>query len=346
MAVYQRGKNYYIDFTFKGQRVRESIGPSKKNAQKVIDKKKTEIVENKYLDIRKDPDPVTFHEFAKEYLEWAKVNHKTSSRPQDLSKMRILDKTFGEKNIHEITAWEIEKWKVKRKKEVSAGTVNRELALLKHFFSMAVEWKRLKESPARGVKLFKGETKRLRYLLPGNVQMLIASCPEYLKPIVTVAVHTGMRRGEILGLPWDRVDQGAGRITLTDTKNSEGRIVPMDETVRTIFANLERKGELVFPVTVGVLKKDYGEALKKARIEDFTFHDLRHTFASNLAMAGIELNDIRDLLGHKSIAMTLRYAHLSPAHKSKAVTILDTVLTQIPPQGKVEEAKVLEFKRK
>ena len=71
MAIYQRGNNWYIDFTSKGQRIRESIGSSKKNAQKVIDKRKTEIVENKYLDIRKDPDPVKFHDFAKEYLKWS-----------------------------------------------------------------------------------------------------------------------------------------------------------------------------------------------------------------------------------------------------------------------------------
>lgn len=345
MAVYQRGNNWYIDFTFKGQRVRESIGPSKKDAQKVIDKKKTEIVENKYLDIRKDPDPIKFHDFAKEYLQWAKENHKPSSRANDMSKMRILDKTFGEKNIHEITAWDVEKWKLKRKKEASAGTVNRELAQLKHVFSKAVEWKRLKENPAKGVKLFKGITNRLRYLLPWEVQTLIANSPDYLKPIVTITVNTGMRRGEILGLTWDRVDVEAGRITLTDTKNSEGRTIFMNETVKTIFNEVGRRGDIVFPVTVGMMKKDYDEAVKKAGIEDFTFHDLRHTFASNLAMQGVELNDIRELLGHKSIAMTLRYAHLSPAHKSKALTILDKIWSQNPPQETVEDAKVMEFKR-
>ena len=355
MAIYQRGDNWYVDFRFKGQRIRESIGPSRKGAEKVIAKKKAEIAENKFLVIRKDPDPITFHEFAKDYLEWERVNYKPSSRPQDLSKMsrpqdlskmRMLDKTFGEKNIHEITAWEIERWKVKRKKEVSAGTVNRELALLKSMLSKAVEWKRLKESPAKGVKLFKGATNRLRYLLPGEVQTLIVNCPEYLKDIVTVAVNTGMRRGEMLGLTWPRVDLGGGKITLTDTKNSEGRVVFMNETVKATLNGLERKSDFVFPVTVGIMKKDYDEAVEKAKIDNFTFHDLRHTIASDLAMAGVELNDIRDLLGHKSITMTLRYAHLSPAHKSRAVTILDRVWTQIPPQEKAEDAKILEFKRK
>ena len=94
------------------------------------------------------------------------------------------------------------------------------------------------------------------------------------------------------------------------------------------------------------MKKKYAKALKESRIDNFTFHDLRHTFASNLAIAGIELNDIRDLLGHKSITMTLRYAHLSPGHKSKTVTILDKVLAQITPQEKSEDTKILEFNMK
>jgi integrase len=346
MSVYKRGDNWYVDFVFKGQRIRESIGPSRKGAEKVIAKKKAEIAENKYLDVRKDPAPVKFHDFAKEFLEWAMDNHKPASRPHDVSKMRILDKTFGDKNIHEITDWEIEKWKLKRKKEVSSSTVNRELGQLKSVFSKAVEWKKLTENPAKEVKLFKGSVKRLRYLMPEEVQRLIESCPEYLKPIVIVAVHTGMRRGEILGLRWNRVDLEKGKISLTDTKNSEDRVVFMNETVKATLDGLGRREGLIFDVGVNLMKKDYDEALEKAGIEDFTFHDLRHTFASNLAMAGVDLNDIRELLGHKNIAMTLRYAHLSPAHKSRAVTILDSLLTQNPPQEKEEISKVLEFKRK
>src|SRR5512139_1790525 len=107
MAIYQRGDNWYVDFTFKGQRVRESIGPSRKDAEKVIAKKKTEIIENKYLDIRKEPDPVKFHDFAKEYVQWAKVNKKPSSCARDLSIMRTLDKEFEGKTIQEITTWDI-----------------------------------------------------------------------------------------------------------------------------------------------------------------------------------------------------------------------------------------------
>jgi hypothetical protein len=162
MAVYQRGKNWYIDFVFKGQRIRGSIGPSRKDAAKVIAKKKTEIVEGKYLDIRKEPEPIKFHDYAKEYLQWAKENKKKSTYTRDVYIMRRFDDEFKGKTIQDITTWQIEKWKSNRKAQgLKAASVNRELCVLKHMFSMAVKWKKLKENPARDVKRFKGEVKRV-----------------------------------------------------------------------------------------------------------------------------------------------------------------------------------------
>ncbi len=392
MSIYQRGENWYIDFTFKGQRVRESIGPSRKGAEKVIAKKKTEIAENKFLDIRRDPDPVKFHEFAKEYLQWAKANKKPSSWDREISTMRRLDKEFGEKMLQEITTWQIEKWKAKRKEAVKRpdavigsfkiqgedgidkenwcvefasprgrkgrktfekseeaeayhkkiqtpvrpATVNRELSLLKHMFSKAIEWGKCKENPAKKVKKLKGEVKRVRFLMPDEVQTLLSNCADYLKPIVTLAVHTGMRKGELLGLKWEQVNFEQGIITLHDTKNSERRDIPMDETVKTTLKEVERKGDHVFCDGEGEsfvrLQRSVEAALKKSGIEDFRFHDLRHTFASNLVMAGEDLNTVRELLGHKDLTMTLRYAHLSPNHKTKAINVLDRVMSQNPPQ--------------
>ena len=249
MSIYLRGKNWYIDFTFKGQRIRESIGPSRKGAEKVIAKKKAEIAENKFLDVRKDPDPITFHEFGKEYLQWARANKKPSSHDRELSTMRRLDMVFGNKAIQEITPWQIEQWKAKRKEAIKRpdaviasykkhgkdgiekeiwfvefasprgakgkrsfttreeaegylkriqtpirpATLNRELSLLKHMFSKAIEWGKCKESPAKKVKKLKGEGKRVRFLMPGEVQILLSNCTDYLPTLVTVAVHTGGR---------------------------------------------------------------------------------------------------------------------------------------------------------
>jgi integrase len=343
MGVYQRGDNYYIDFTFKGQRIRESIGPSRKGAEKVIAKKKAEIAENKYLDIRKDPDPVTFHEFAKEYLKWAKTNKKASTYSRDISIMRGLDKEFEGKNIQDVTSWLIEKWKSKRSDKFKPGSVNRELALLKHVFSKALEWKRIKENPAQKVKRLKGAARRVRYLMPDEIQTLLSNCEGLLrgllKPMVTVALHTGARKRELQGLEWSNVNFDLGFISLLDTKNGERRDIPMNETVRATLKAMEQRGRLVFSNRNGnqidscALYLAFYEALKKSKIEDFKFHDLRHTFASNLVMAGVELNDVRELLGRKKMDMTLRYAHLSPKHKRKVVNILDGVMSQNPPQA-------------
>lgn len=349
MAIYQRGNNWYIDFTFKGQRIRESIGPSKKNAQKVIDKRKTEVVENKYLDIRKEPVPVTFHEFAKQYLEWAKSNKKGSTYSRDVSIMRHLDKEFEGKNIQDITTWHIEKWKAKRAERLKAGSVNRELALVKHLLLKATEWKDknkipfLKENPAKRVKCLKGVAKRVRYLMPDEIRILLSNCDDLLdgllKPLVTVALHTGARKGELQKLKWPQVDNELGLISFLDTKSGERRDISMNETVKTTLKALERTSEFVFPSRKGKaicsaqIHRAFAEALKKSKIEDFHFHDLRHTFASNLVMQeGVELNDVRELLGHKKMDMTLRYAHLSPKHKGKMVNILDRVMSQNSPQ--------------
>ena len=342
MSVYLRGENWYIDFVFKRKRVRESIGPSRKDAEKVIAKKKTEIVENKYLDIRKEPEPIRFHDFAKDYLQWSKANKKSSTHKREVSFMRQLEREFEKGTIQEITTWQIEKWKIRRKGEIKPASVNRELGLLKSMFSKAIEWGKIKESPAKKVKFLKVNNNRLRYLMPEEIQNLLSNCAEHLKPIVTVAVHTGMRKGELLSLKWDQVNFEQGVITLLETKNNERRDIPTDDTVKTTLNQLERKGPYVFCGNDGLpfkyVDESFTAAVRRSGIEDFHFHDLRHTFASNLVMQeGVELNDVRELLGHKNISMTLRYAHLSPKHKTRVVNLLDRVLSQNPPQS--EEAK-------
>ena len=340
MSVYKRGENWYIDFTFKGQRIRKSIGPSRKGAEAVIAKKKAEIAENKFLDVRKEPDPVKFHEFAKEYLQWGKANKKESTYDGDILRMRHLDEEFEEKAIQEITTWDIEKWKAKRKEKVQAVTVNRELALIKHLFSRAVEWGKIKESPAKKVKFLKlkGSDRRVKFLMPDEVQMLISNCSDSIKPVVIVALNTGLRRSELLGLRWEQVDFEWGIITIIDSKNSDRRDIPMNKTVKDNLKEMERIGPNVFDgITPSIIKYGFNNVRIKAGRPDIRFHDLRHCFASGLVMEGIDLNTVRELLGHRDLKMTLRYAHLAPSHRTKAVNVLDMAWSQNPPQG--EEVK-------
>jgi integrase len=347
MAIYQRGKNWYIDFTFHGQRIREMIGPSRKGAEKVIAKRKTEIIENKFLDIRKEPDPVKFHDFAKEYLQWDKANKKPSTYSRDLYTMRIFDKEFEGKNIQELTTWQIEKYKTKRKEKFNCATVNRELAVLKHMFTKAIEWGKLKENPAKKVKLLKGAVNRVRYLMPEEYQLLLSNCEDFLKPIVTLAVHTGMRRGELLGLQWDQVNIEQGIITILDTKNHERKDIPINETVKETIKGMKKDGDFIFPGKNGKpfspmkLHFSFHRAMEASNITDFRFHDLRHTFASNLVMAGVKIEKVQKLMGHKLLTMTQKYSHLAPGYLSESVKVLDRVMSQNPPQvGKVIQLSV------
>jgi integrase len=253
--------------------------------------------------------------------------------------MRIFEKEFGGKNIQDITTWQIEKYKTERKKQFKPASVNRELALLKHMLPKAVEWKKLKENPAnKSVKFFKGAVNRVRFLMPDEIQILLTNCDGFLKPIVTVALHTGMRRGEILNLKWEQVNFEQGIITILDTKNSERKDIPMDETVKATLQGLDRRGEFVFrnkagmPFNTMIIHYSFHSALDRSGITDFRFHDLRHTFASNLVMAGVKIEKVQKLMGHKMIAMTQRYAHLAPGYLAESIKVLDKVMAQFPPQ--------------
>jgi len=170
----------------------------------------------------------------------------------------------------------------------------------------------------------------VRYLHPGELKALLAACPEWLRPVVGFAVSTGMRRGEILALRWLDVDRIGERLLLPQTKNGESRIVYLNalalqvldartgvtsKTIDHVFGNLT--GEQV--------SMAFKRAASAANIEDFRFHDLRHTAASWLRMKGADIHTVAQLLGHKDLRMAARYQHLSPVFLADAVRKLDDV---------------------
>jgi integrase len=130
-----------------------------------------------------------------------------------------------------------------------------------------------------------------------------------------------------------------GIISILSTKNNERRDIPMNDTLKAALAEIERKGPCMFcngdSETFANVRRSFETALRKSKIEDFRFHDLRHTFASTPVIEGKELNTVRELLGHKDLTMTLRYAHLAPDYKKKAVAKLDRIMLLNPPYQKV-----------
>jgi integrase len=177
----------------------------------------------------------------------------------------------------------------------------------------------------KDVKLYKENNERVRFLTQKESTKLISCCAEHLKPIVIFALNTGLRRGEIFDLKWQNVDLSNRIVSVVDTKNGDTRRIPMNDVVHKLLSKLKSNitSAYVFPNAKGgrytSLKRSFSTALKLAGIEDFTFHDLRHSFASNLIMAGADLVTVKELLGHRSLRMTSRYLHLSQSHKLNAV---------------------------
>jgi integrase len=163
---------------------------------------------------------------------------------------------------------------------------------------------------------------------------LIESADSHLKPIVALALNTGMRKAEILSLTRDKVDFKHGFILLDRTKNGERREIPLNGTAKQLLQAQIKTLHLQYffyePQTEKPykdIKRSFSTACRRAGIKDFHFHDLRHTFASHLVMAGVDITTVKELLGHKALTMTLRYAHLAPSHMVKAVDILETALS-------------------
>jgi integrase len=320
MAILQKGKDWYIDYYYQGRRKREKIGPSRRLAEAVLAKRKLEIAENRYLDVRRK-NQVSFKELASLYLEYSRANKRSWVR--DRVSIKSLEREFGDFRIDQLKSLSIEQYKQKRLKEVTPATVNRELACLKHMLNKGIEWAKCAENPVRQVKLLRENNSRLRYLTVEEAQKLYRGSASHLKPIVMLALETGMRRSEIFSVKWDDIDFEQKLIFVRNTKNGESREVPVSNLVANRLKDLKFKSPFVFCNESGKpycsVRKSFASALKKAGIENFRFHDLRHTFASHLVMQGADLVTVKELLGHKSLRMTLRYAHLSPGHRRDAI---------------------------
>jgi integrase len=202
-------------------------------------------------------------------------------------------------------------------------------------FTKAVEWEMISDQvreKVKRVRLLQENNRRLKYLSKEEMDTLIQACDKHLKPIVITALDTGMRKDEILSLKWEQVDLKRGFILLDVTKNGERREIPINSVVREALTALPRHILSPYVFWQGEngtryldVKKSFHSARTKAKLGDFHFHDLRHTFASNLIMEGADLMTVKDLLGHKTLSMTLRYAHLAPSHKVKAVQLLESL---------------------
>jgi integrase len=319
--------DWYIDYRINGKRFKKRIGPNKKLAEQVLMDIKVKKAKGEYLGVH-EVKKIAFTDFLQEYLAWARVNK--AQKTYELNRFcgdRLRELFTG--HLAGLTAKQAEGYKVLRRADVSPATVNRELALLKHMCTKAVEWGYLKSNPLKSVKFLKEPPGRLRYLTPAEMDALLVVCPLHLRPIVVTALHTGMRKSEILGLRWQDLDFTAKTITVRRTKNNDPKVIPMNQTLAAELPRLPRHVQSVYVFCnpqgkpYDEVKRSFHTACRRAGLQDVRFHDLRHTFASYLVMNNVNLKTVQHLLGHKDIRMTLRYAHLSREHLQAAVGTLD-----------------------
>jgi integrase len=339
MAVFKKGRHWYIDYYVKGVRKRKKIGPSKHVAELALKDVELKLARGEYLGIYAEKK-LTFRQFTPEYLAYSQANKAPGSyrRDQGIIDTRLMP-FFGEQYLSEITLARTEQYKAQRLTLVDPATVNKELNCLKALLNKAVAWKHLKTHPLAGMRLLKEPPGRLRYLTPEEKDRLLDACaePPYLQPIVELAIHTGMRRGNIVKLRWPDIDLKRRMILLSKTKNNERHAIPMNETVAAVLhATPHHLGsDLLFPgVNGNMVTMAFQRACRRAGLTDLRFHDLRHTFGSHLAMEGFNLRTIQQLLGHKDLRMTMRYAHLSAEHLQQAVNRLDVVMGEPAKQRK------------
>jgi len=325
-----------MSFIYQGRQYHKSTQVSdRKTAEKIYAVLKAKLALNQWVPEEGEKRHWTFRELAEKYLQWTKGRQRSHEVKRYI--IQSLVKKYGEFELTEITNLTLEQLQSEMLGQgKTVATVNKVTNVLKHMYTKALEWEMIPEDvlkKIRKAKPLKGENKRLRFLSREEISRLVDACDPHIRPIVVTALNTGMRKSEILNLRWDQIDFQHGFIYLDKTKNYERREIPLNQTLRETLLALPRRIDspyvFVNPKTgkpyTKDLKRSFQRACKKAGIRDFHFHDLRHTFASQLVMSGVDITTVSKLLGHKSLKMTLRYAHLSSAHLEDAVKKIDTI---------------------
>jgi integrase len=313
---------WWIRYRDQGQLHREKVG-RRQDAIDLYKLRKAELLRGRKLPPNLRQAEVRFKELAEAALKYSE-NHHGDKRNVKSRIGQILPE-FAERIASEIKPADIDGWIAEH--TATAGTANRYRAVFSLIYREAVRNGRTSTNPARLVRQRKESSGRIRYLLDEEEDRLckwiLKLFPEHM-PELTIAVGTGMRKSEQYGLIWERVDFKRKEVHLQKTKNGEARDVPMSAAVIAAFLRLKqpnaRPADRVF--TILDSRKWFEAARERAGLGDFHWHDCRHTFCSRLAMAGVPLKTIQALAGHKTIAITARYAHLAPNTLHAAVELI------------------------
>lgn len=326
-GLYLRGGVWWMSYTINGKRLRESTEYSdRKAAGLVLSKVQVAIKESKWFGKVKEvktPFPMAIAEFMTLYSKQRKV-----SWTDDETVLNKFSKFLGP----EVCLQDVDRLKVEQfqnhllSKSLTKARVNRYTAALKCFFNRCIDWGKIKANPVKGIKLYP-EGMRVRYLEMGQIQTLLEECSPRLRPIVLTALLTGLRKSDIFKMRWQDIDFENRKINICQSKTGNPITINMSKALAGLLKEIPQDADCPYVFNYrgkplnqfGWTRLDFLAATKAAGLTDFRFHDLRHTFATQQRFLGRDLTVVKELLGHKSIRMTLRYAHVKPAELEEAV---------------------------
>lgn len=335
----------YVGLDAKRHRDRTTAA-TKAEAEAILRKKLSEITKAKLTDAHtlESAKPKPFKEFlTEEYLPHCQATHTPATYYGDRSLAKHSLPFFGSLSIRSITPGTIQRFidqqagreigRDKKKRKVRPATVNRLFMFVSGVLAEAVRRGYIDRNPASRIPQLPEHNDKLRWLTDAEEERLLGYAPEFIKPLILTSIHTGMRKGEVLRLKRADLDFEQRLLQVTQAKNHRVRYIPMNEDLmdllRSIPVFVGKKGPSPYVFTnpdtgTGFKNIDhsYRESVRKAGLEGVNFHTLRHTFASRLVQAGVPLNTVRELLGHGTMQVTMRYAHLAPNNLHEAVAVL------------------------
>jgi site-specific recombinase XerD len=334
MGIYRRGKIYWFNIMQDGKRTQvSSKTKNKRLAEKIYAKTVIEIQEGRWFEGVK-AKKITIAELLQKFMDERLKNKALKTISRDWSLKKHIENHFGRYSLAEVTSEMISDYRQNRYAEGKAiATVNRELGFLRHAYNVAIKhYKWCAKNPVSDVKFDQENNLRDKWLTLAQEEHLISELSGRYRDIVRLVINTGMRRDEVLSLTHPQVDFNR-RVTIIQGKGNKVRTIPLNQVALNILKDRLKtrhiKSALVFPSANGTkiqknrLLTSFKRALSRIGISDFTFHDLRHTFATRLAQTGVDLYVISKLLGHNNISTTQRYAHHCPESLRHGVEVLE-----------------------
>lgn len=327
MSVYKRGRSYWYDMWIDGRRRRGPTGCSTKAlALEVESRKRLELLQGKTHKV------ALFSDFLlEEFIPWSKAQATPSTHKRYLVSSKTLSKHFGDMRVDRITSADVERFKVKRLEQCSPAGVNRDLATLRFISNFAIRTGYLDTNPVKYVRFLKEGPGMMRIVSFDEERAYLAAGHPLQRDIAILMLDTGMRPMEVYSIRKGNVHLGTKHIFIPEGKTRFARrSIPLTERAMEVLVRRSKnaKGAYLFPYRYDP-NRPMAEANRghEATIKNlgfrFRLYDLRHTFGSRSAMAGVDLATLKELMGHSTITITMRYIHPTPAHKQEAVRKLE-----------------------